>query len=210
MSEMTYTRCQVCQGTLKIKPENKPEMDCPVCHETPGFAKTGVTLGQISKLVDYKHGKMRPENNGLTRKENDSEVVSSLRAGFYCCENLSPSEDDIQTIANALIDDLNLQTAEHDGATLISMERRRQVMEEGWTPEHDDQWQRGELIDASIEYAVYVGLQKIGREHLENFPTESWPWLDKWWKPSDDPIRNLEKAGALIAAEIDRLKREKG
>lgn len=32
-----------------------------------------------------------------------------------------------------------------------------------------------------------------------------WPWDMKWWKPSDDPIKNLVKAGALIAAEIDRL-----
>lgn len=30
---------------------------------------------------------------------------------------------------------------------------------------------------------------------------------EKWWKPSDDPIRNLVKVSALIAAEIDRLKR---
>jgi hypothetical protein len=29
----------------------------------------------------------------------------------------------------------------------------------------------------------------------------------RWWKPSTDPIRNLERAGALIAAEIDRLER---
>ena len=34
-----------------------------------------------------------------------------------------------------------------------------------------------------------------------------WPWSDKWWKPSDDPVRNLVKAGALLAAEIDRLQR---
>jgi hypothetical protein len=34
-----------------------------------------------------------------------------------------------------------------------------------------------------------------------------WPWDQDWWKPSPDPIRNLVKAGALIAAEIDRLQR---
>lgn len=34
-----------------------------------------------------------------------------------------------------------------------------------------------------------------------------WPWDYKWWKPSDDPIKNLVKAGALIAAEIDRLQK---
>jgi hypothetical protein len=36
-----------------------------------------------------------------------------------------------------------------------------------------------------------------------------WPWDMKWWKPSDDPIKNLVKAGALIAAEIDRLQNSK-
>ena len=33
---------------------------------------------------------------------------------------------------------------------------------------------------------------------------------EEWWKPSADPVRNLEKAGALIAAEIDRLLRQRG
>ena len=33
-----------------------------------------------------------------------------------------------------------------------------------------------------------------------------WPWNESWWKPTpDNRIRDLEKAGALIAAEIDRL-----
>lgn len=36
-----------------------------------------------------------------------------------------------------------------------------------------------------------------------------WPFNRKEWKPSSDPIRNLVKAGALIAAEIDRLHRVK-
>lgn len=36
-----------------------------------------------------------------------------------------------------------------------------------------------------------------------------WPWERKWWKPSNEPIKNLIKAGALIAAEIDRLQKLK-
>lgn len=39
--------------------------------------------------------------------------------------------------------------------------------------------------------------------------SSDWPWHSSWWKPSDDPIRNLVKAGALIAAEIDRLQRQR-
>ena len=33
----------------------------------------------------------------------------------------------------------------------------------------------------------------------------AWPFDDEWFKPSIDPVRQLTKAGALIAAEIDRL-----
>ncbi len=37
---------------------------------------------------------------------------------------------------------------------------------------------------------------------------ERWPWEEVWFKPSPDQVRNLVKAGALIAAEIDRINRE--
>lgn len=33
----------------------------------------------------------------------------------------------------------------------------------------------------------------------------AWPFDAPSWKPSEDPIKNLVRAGALIAAEIDRL-----
>lgn len=33
-----------------------------------------------------------------------------------------------------------------------------------------------------------------------------WPWDDKYWKPTpEDRIKELSKAGALIAAQIDYL-----
>lgn len=41
------------------------------------------------------------------------------------------------------------------------------------------------------------------------FIPKFWPWERKWWKPSQDQVRNLVKAAALIAAEIDRLQRLK-
>ena len=34
-----------------------------------------------------------------------------------------------------------------------------------------------------------------------------WPWERGAFKPSEDAARNFEKAGALLAAEIDRLAR---
>lgn len=93
-----------------------------------------------------------------------------------------------------------------DGAELITAERRRQVDAEGWTPEHDDEHDEFEMMRAACCYAAEAGFPRrpLGVIH------PNWPWATKWWKPSEDPIRNLVKAGALIAAEIDRLQRKAG
>lgn len=106
------------------------------------------------------------------------------------------------------------------GAERISAERDRQILSENFDAAHDDQYARGELLKAADHYVIYAERQ-ISR--YDDLPIDTgmpgsvpwsdggsyygWPWPDDWWRPSDDPIRNLEKAGALIAAEIDRLQR---
>jgi hypothetical protein len=80
----------------------------------------------------------------------------------------------------------------------IRDERLRQIRSEGWTPEHDDEHAEGDLYEAAIAYLLAVG------EPLDNPPPDVWPWDASWWKPTADPIRQLAKAGALVAAEIDR------
>lgn len=86
----------------------------------------------------------------------------------------------------------------NNGAELIANERKRQIEVEGWTTDHDDKWTHGELWLAA---SCYMGL-----DDFEKAP-ELWPWSRKWWKPKDR-LNNLVRAGALIAAEIDRLQRE--
>ena len=88
------------------------------------------------------------------------------------------------------------------GADRIAVERQRQIAAEGWTPEHDDAHENGELLSAAVFYL------DAGCEFDLGLTLPPWPWEASWWKPSDDLVRNLEKAGALIAAEIDRLQRE--
>ena len=97
--------------------------------------------------------------------------------------------------------------SKRDGVSLIAEERKRQVEVRGWTDEHDAQWKSGELALAAACYAIENNktaevIDKINSD--SGFTVNAWPW-DGWWKPSDSPIRNLQKAGALIAAEIDRL-----
>lgn len=113
-----------------------------------------------------------------------------------------------------------LTTTNHDtmntepktGAQLIAEERQRQITELCWSDAHDDLHQSGELNDAAIGYAQAAAYQARGEsiEFLRSAVPAAeirWPWEDSWWKPSESQIRNLVKAGALIAAEIDRLQR---
>lgn len=91
------------------------------------------------------------------------------------------------------------------GAERIAAERQRQIEVEGWTADHDAEHTDGELRYAAAWYARRA---MKGSHPMTNPVPDGWPWDPSWWKPSADPIRNLEKAGALIAAEIDRLERE--
>ncbi len=88
------------------------------------------------------------------------------------------------------------------GIELIAAERKRQIEVEGWTPEHDDKVSApGSLPMAAAAYA-------LGESHKGQFII--WPWDMSWWKPGKDiegRIRDHTKAGALLAAEIDRLQR---
>lgn len=93
------------------------------------------------------------------------------------------------------------------GIELIAQERQRQIEVEGWTEEHDRKWKNGELAKAAACYAIENTPEAEVIIHLGNTDlyNNAFPWDDEWWKPSSDPIRNLVKAGALIAAEIDRI-----
>jgi hypothetical protein len=96
-----------------------------------------------------------------------------------------------------------------NGSELIAEERQRQIDAEGWTPEHDDMHDTGQLAFAAACYADYAAHQAAGIGFHGSSAAEyrQWPWDVVWWKPSANSIRNLVKAGALIAAEIDRQQR---
>ncbi len=95
------------------------------------------------------------------------------------------------------------------GAQLITIERERQLKVLGWSPDHDDEHTNHELAKAAESYlAAVTSPDEESAGNGKQRPAADWPWADRHWKPSDNPIRNLVKAGALIAAEIDRLQRE--
>jgi len=92
------------------------------------------------------------------------------------------------------------------GVKLIATERDRQVQAEGWTPEHDDAHTDGSLPSVAALYALNAARHDLPKESywtLDRLWDQLWRWDPKWWKPKT-PLRDLARAGALIAAEIDR------
>lgn len=108
--------------------------------------------------------------------------------------------DGIQNVIDAL---RGLPGVSLGGAEQIGTERLRQVQEEGYAPEHDDVHTSDELIFGAIAYLdVATGASR-------NVAATNWAWDRESFKPTTDPIRNRVKAGAMIAADIDRLLRLK-
>jgi hypothetical protein len=107
------------------------------------------------------------------------------------------------------------------GINLIEKERVRQIVQLDWNAEHDDGHDDRELASAAQGYVSHYTsrawtfnneLEMPGIVdgpivyRLERAP-DCWPWPEGYWKPKD-PLTDLVKAGALIAAEIDRLLRK--
>jgi hypothetical protein len=95
----------------------------------------------------------------------------------------------------------------------INAERRRQIDQEGWTPEHDDRHDNGEMLTAATLYFLnakpseYKGCKIYHLAIKKDGAPLGWPWTREWWKPKT-PLRDLERAGALCLAEKDRLIRK--
>lgn len=93
-----------------------------------------------------------------------------------------------------------MTTTRATAVQLIAEKHRTNREHKGYTPEHDDEHISGELADAAIAF-IMQDLQGIKNAK------DWWPFEEDQWNPSDDPIRNLVKAGALIVAEIERRQR---
>jgi hypothetical protein len=99
------------------------------------------------------------------------------------------------------------------GAGAISKERDRHTKIEGWTPSHDDQHTEQSMPIAAACYALNGTPAQAVIVNDDNDPEknelwDAWPWSPKWDKrEKHSRLHQLEIAGALIAAEWDRLKR---
>lgn len=90
----------------------------------------------------------------------------------------------------------------------IADERLRQIEGEGFTREHDDNHDPGELAAAGAAYAVNASdeLHPFSQGDGQRRAPPSWPWDIGWWRPKN-PRRDLVRAAALLVAEIERIDR---
>lgn len=103
------------------------------------------------------------------------------------------------------------------GIELISEERQRQIESEGWTAEHDAEHTDQSIAISAALYAMPEHYRNKTEHDIDGYDLVDrfWAWEYRWWKPSligpsvednlNGRIKELQKAGALIAAEIDRL-----
>lgn len=137
----------------------------------------------------------------------DEDAGDDGAMALWCCLDLLQWLDG-QAVQPA--DVARLVEAQTDAARDVLAERRRQIEVEGWTPEHDDEHDAGELSSAASAYALAAAdelhpLSQGDGDYRSRWP-DMWPWGHETWKPSD-PRRMLVKAGALIIAEIERMDR---
>ncbi len=101
------------------------------------------------------------------------------------------------------------------GTEKIAQERAKQIHALQYGPEHDSEHYEHELVFAAICYAAaatrYERVYVEHRRHAFVSYKDPWPWpgLDQRPEPGQategEIERMLVKAGALIAAELDRL-----
>ena len=96
----------------------------------------------------------------------------------------------------------NPQFNQDEVIELMAEERKRQSESQGYTAEHDDRYTGAELSECAICY-VSAARKQIKYDPDYTGTGHIWPLDGDWWKPGT-PIQNLVKAGALVAAEIDR------
>lgn len=141
---------------------------------------------------------------------------------------------ELPAVAKSATEEFSIDIQHGEGVRRIAAARLRQLKSEGWSVDRDADHSKNELALAAATYALpeseretswfvvatdlpgsTVEVSRPGwkkpavacfkHSDPDGMPRR-WPWSKGNWRPEPhDRIRELEKAGALIAAEIDRL-----
>ena len=158
--------------------------------------KSYMCLRDIKGYESFTKGKIYPSlyDNALI---NDNHIEVLVRPSDYF---RIATEQEIKAQKG---DEQSAKTT--TGTEMIREERLRQIEAEGYDALHDRHHTPQVLCRAAVSYALYDDQSAL----IGNSAAKLWPWSNKFWKPKDH-LRNLVRAGALIAAAIDKLQSEKG
>ena len=167
---------------------------------------TGILCGEFSDFhadVEKRLGRgVQTFEFGF--KEFSAEVKRLYEADFIEMGTVSKEEAKAQAVPEgfAIKDVIN--------------ERQRQINQEFYSTENDDEYEQNELLRAAVCYAEnvvrrgWVFDSNFGPDvYQEEEVPDLWPWDLDFWKPKN-PRRDLVRAAALIIAEIERIDRSTG
>lgn len=166
-------------------------------------AQAAHSVNDVMNLVDAYLTSRSLASHALDAFISGDAASDYLKAGDAASEDRRQLHEAVSTM-------VGLAGVKSSAARDVLAERRRQVEEEGWTPEHDDEHEDGDIASAASAYALAAAdaLNPFsqGDGDYKTTPPGMWPWDRRWWKPGV-PRRMLIKAGALVLAEIERLDR---
>lgn len=125
--------------------------------------------------------------DGKLKANHEFEITGVLTDDYEFNRN----SNIIRILSGETISANDVEEVMGEGLSMIGKERIRQIEQKGYTYEHDM-----EHLPKNFVYAAQAYLTR---------DEDLWPWESKYFKPSKDMLRNLQKAGALIAAAIDRI-----
>lgn len=158
-------------------------------------------LGAVAEVVAARLAAQSPGECGSCGVVPEGDCPKSRRAcGHHCnhvwthdhCDWCGAEFTGDDNAARPAPDTLADRVQALDGESLIAAERRRQVEQEGYSPEHDDAHGWRVLHHAAMHY--------LGEEGY------SWPWAPGAYKPTD-AVRDTIKAGALAQAAVEVAER---
>ena len=183
-----------------------------------------LTVNQILQAIEFATGGFHPDTEDELEtsmtfsigplKDDDGKVVAD---GMHCwLTDLAgegaipldeyPSEQDLAKAQAPQQAQAEARHALTPAARDVLAERQRQISAEGYNPDHDDEHSDGSLSVAAACYAL-ANVPGARPGTLSARYLAAWVgWGAGWFKPSNRR-RNLEKACALLLADMERIDR---
>ncbi len=196
----SYRNCPACNHSEYIEAPENPATDAAIAALRAESRKEGAIFSANRILAAWDAGFVKDT------PENAADIARAILTSTEFMDD-APEGDFDRSFADEMLKDIAAQIRSQPAShaplsaaiTDIIAERQRQQAVEGWSPEHDDTHDKAEMVFAAISYLMAVV--------NPNASHGWWPWDAAWWKPTN-PRRDLVKAGALIAAEIERIDRQ--